>query len=632
MIADKLFISWSGPLGKVIAESLKDHLLDLPGIIEPWISSENIESGAPFFEEIIRAASECKFAIGCITPGATQKPWVNFEFGLLYGRLNNFKIISFGEQRSGPLAHIQAVDGNSREELLRLLVSLAPERENHASRHFERVYPIWKDIIDRALLHHGNHIRFEQSADYLRNKILEKSSTDAIIKNHSFSSIVCTSLIRLGIGIPSVENTYYASQDDYPYHLVEVQREYSAKVDAIALLQVEELFWQRNIGREIRDTAVRESRRLFVVRSEKQLEEHWETLLSHAKSYNVFVLSYDDLTRYFEDKFVKDFSIIEIKGSRVVAAYDRRTYPSTIQYLADEEIVKEHALVFTNILKQAQYINPAENPDLATVCAEVFVAKVLTPLIRRTTEMSEYIPIDEYDAHEEKHAYYQDMMKKMIKEFRDYFKSSDGNYRILELGAGTGLFTKRLAEQLHNIKELVALEIDWACYNRLLYKMMSFEHVKVFYEDSRKFNPPGKFHAIFSSFADHHIKSKDKSDYFGNVRQNLLPNGLFIVGDEFLPMHDMHNEEQRINALKMYHGHIIGLAEKAGEPILVQLEAAALKSGIDKIGDFKLACDEYEHHLLNNGFSFKKIRVGPLEDETALHIGGVYVYICQVTG
>ena len=200
--------------------------------------------------------------------------------------------------------------------------------------------------------------------------------------------------------------------------------------------------------------------------------------------------------------------------------------------------------------------------------------------------------------------------------------------QAVRAGAGTGIFTKRLA-MIPNMSEIVALEIDWACFKKLLYNTQGkYPHLTLLQEDSRTHNPEGKFHCVFSSFSDHHIKTKDKLLYFRNVRQNLLPGGLYIVGDEFLPSYKPDDEADRERALRAYHGHIIDIAREEGHEVLASLEEAALTSGLNRQGDFKLSCEEYEDLLTKSGFKFNPPeKIGPPDRDD---IGGVYVYTIWV--
>ena len=242
--------------------------------------------------------------------------------------------------------------------------------------------------------------------------------------------------------------------------------------------------------------------------------------------------------------------------------------------------------------------------------------------LKQLKEMSAYIDVVEYDTHEEKHAYFIDMMQEMTDIFIKKQDLDTKAYKVLELGAGTGIFTKRLAK-IPNL-EITAVELDDECFKVLQKNLQYYPSVELVNEDSCIYHHAEKrFDYIFSSFSDHHIKLTDKYSYFQNIKRNLQPDGLFIVGDEFLPPHNPEDQAAWENALKAYHNHIIAIAQQQGELVLANLEQEALKSGLEKNGDFKVSCSQYEEFLLANGFRFASNKIGPLNLD---NVGGVYVY------
>jgi SAM-dependent methyltransferase len=625
-VTKKVFVSWSGEVGRQIAEALKRTILDYPDL-ETWISSQSLESGSQWFDEIDRAASEADFAVGCMTPGATRKPWFNFEAGMLYGRLKNFKMLVLGDEPlSGPLAHLQAVDGKDRVKVTQLLQSMTADRDR-AARFVDNVFQRWMREVHAATSSLRSSAEIQDAANNLHDATLSMTQKPLFSDNDCLRTIILLSLGDLQNSLKDATDTFAAPQIEYPYHLIHLQQHHNAIVRAVALLQEEEQFWQKRIGLEIRDTARPESERVFVVRSAGQLEEHWGTIQQHAKRYSVSILSYDNLARYFEDRFVRDFSVLRVNQSKIVAAYANTTKFGKIEYVANARIVDEFDQAFTRISQRATLIDRNEPADFDTCRAMVFDDR--TRLGQRPVEMSVYVAVEDYDAHEEEHAYYIEMMNEMLSAFRRHWKADGGPYRVLELGAGTGIFTKRLAA-IKSIAEIVALEIDWACHQKLAYNSRNEPRIKAYNRDSREFNPAGRFHAVFSSFADHHIKTRDKADYLRNVTRNLLPGGVFIVGDEFLRPYSPTDRQAKLDALAAYHGHIIDIAKAAGNEILVRLETAAWESGRDEIGDFKVSCEEYEAHLRASNFIFDSKKIGPDDPEVARKIGGVFVYVSRL--
>lgn len=81
-----------------------------------------------------------------------------------------------------------------------------------------------------------------------------------------------------------------------------------------------------------------------------------------------------------------------------------------------------------------------------------------------------------------------------------------------------------------------------------------------------------------------------------------------------------------INALKDYHTHIIKIAEQNGQKILASLEQAALHSGINRLGDFKVSNKIYEKYLDEVNFRYTRELIGPKDIPD---IGGIYVYTIQ---
>jgi hypothetical protein len=58
------------------------------------------------------------------------------------------------------------------------------------------------------------------------------------------------------------------------------------------------------------------------------------------------------------------------------------------------------------------------------------------------------------------------------------------------------------------------------------------------------------------------------------------------------------------------------LEEARAHRELIQLETAALRSGLAKQGDFKMSRSQYEKILQGQGFQFRSKKIGPLDDDS----------------
>jgi SAM-dependent methyltransferase len=612
-----VFISWAGPLGQRIAESLGATVFSHPKL-KPWVSSTDITTGVNWFAAIDDALTAAKFGIGIMTPGSSSRPWMNFEAGYIFSRLSNFKLLRFHEDVTSPLTQLQSVDGTSRDDLTRVLGEMLEDKQQ-AVEWIRFKMPQFEAVLQEVEpeLRRLAKLKNLRQLEHLSQKIYDNP---AYRENACLEQVVDSSIQRLVSQLQDFGVSYSVPASAYPYYLIKLQERMKATTKAVALVNQHETFWQESLGREILTTSQPANERVFAFTTPEEFERHYHILLKHADQYVVRAISYDNLAREFHP-FNVDFSIVEASGSRVLATYDHTNPHSTIIFSADPVQIEVHERAFRKISRFSHRINkggqgvaPGETDELK---ARIF-GKSLSGFERKYVEMSAYIMIDDYDKHEERHAYYVDMMDRMIEIFEEARHGSES--RVLEMGAGTGIFTKRLAK-LSGVK-VEAIEIDWTCFRRLVHNLQKHENVHFYNEDSRTFDPAGEeFDFIFSSFAEHHIRLEDRAVYLENVKRNMRPGALFIVGDEFLPPHDPADKEARELALRKYHGHIIELAE---DPVLIELEKHALASGLQEIGDFKTSVEDYVTTLKNAGFRVSYEKIGPSDRDD---VGGVYVVV-----
>ena len=122
----EVFISWSGENSHQLALILKDWMSKVIQIIEPWVSSEDIEKGDRWTPEIAQKLDNCNVGIICLTKYNFEAPWINFEAGALSKKLENGKVCTLlldlkPTDIKGPLAQFQATIAKSQDDMKKLI-------------------------------------------------------------------------------------------------------------------------------------------------------------------------------------------------------------------------------------------------------------------------------------------------------------------------------------------------------------------------------------------------------------------------------------------------------------------------------------------------------------------------------
>jgi len=77
-----VFISWSGPRSKAVAEALEGWLAQVIQAVEPWIS-QDIDKGLRWGAEIADRLERSKVGIICLTKSNLNSKWIHYEAGAL---------------------------------------------------------------------------------------------------------------------------------------------------------------------------------------------------------------------------------------------------------------------------------------------------------------------------------------------------------------------------------------------------------------------------------------------------------------------------------------------------------------------------------------------------------------------
>lgn len=91
----KIFISWSGERSRLVAELLNSWIKCVIQASKPWISTQDIESGSTWFNEISNELNDASVGVICLTKENKNNPWILFESGALAKGLEMPRVCTF---------------------------------------------------------------------------------------------------------------------------------------------------------------------------------------------------------------------------------------------------------------------------------------------------------------------------------------------------------------------------------------------------------------------------------------------------------------------------------------------------------------------------------------------------------
>jgi hypothetical protein len=163
----KVFISWSGALSHHIALALHDWLPQVIQVFEPFLSSEDIVKGTPWFSRISTELDSCSHGIIVVTTENYSRPWLNFEAGALSktllatGGIVAPLLIEVSERDlAGPLTQLQLTP-LTKPELRKLLRDLnsrltVPLRESVLDASFAAMWHFLEEAVKVAIQESAN--------------------------------------------------------------------------------------------------------------------------------------------------------------------------------------------------------------------------------------------------------------------------------------------------------------------------------------------------------------------------------------------------------------------------------------------------------------------------------------------
>lgn len=158
----KIFISWSGARSRAVAEVLDEWIRCVIQAARPWVSTQNIDRGAIWFNEIQTQLQDTSIGIVCLTQENKNKPWILFESGALAKGLSASRVCTFlidltPADVENPLAQFNHTipERESMWQLVRTLNGCLPVDQmlSHQvlERSFETYWPQFTQEFKKAL-------------------------------------------------------------------------------------------------------------------------------------------------------------------------------------------------------------------------------------------------------------------------------------------------------------------------------------------------------------------------------------------------------------------------------------------------------------------------------------------------
>lgn len=91
----KIFISWSGTLSHGVALELKRWLKRVIQCLDLYVSSEDLEKGTRYLDELGQELETTNYGIICLTKQNVQSPWIHYEAGALSKSISRSHVVPF---------------------------------------------------------------------------------------------------------------------------------------------------------------------------------------------------------------------------------------------------------------------------------------------------------------------------------------------------------------------------------------------------------------------------------------------------------------------------------------------------------------------------------------------------------
>ncbi|MEL7076878.1 MAG: methyltransferase domain-containing protein [Cyanobacteria bacterium J06582_2] len=613
----KIVLVWSGEVGKLIAQGFKRTIFKHPQL-EVSLATQDL--AAMSWQSRNQTKLDHVHLVICCLSSITSA--MHFNLGWLLGRIQEVKLLNFQAALPEFLADLNSINAHKPAELQNLLQSLIG-RSAGADWLDYQLQP-WQNVLCTVAAHTTTDIadrNWSQVAHSVEQSLKALSQNQYILENSCFGRIMLHSLAEINHQLETL-SSHLIPASHYPRYLSSLQKRSPITIKALTLVEQNEDFWQREMGSEMPSTTQINSVGVFAFTTPRVFERNFTILLAQGAKYSVRVVSQQKLSQDFPE-YCKSFGIIIAPGGKLLTEYVIQDGVKYVRFDAKPETIEHHEQILNNIINSAVEVERTPYlPESDVILSRMRQIRDLvferSRFAVKSVGISQYLNIENYDRWGQSQDFYPQLVQQMLAIFQQHHNPHHQSVRILEVGAKTGHFTQHLSE----IKaDIWALELDWVCFKKLKNRLdHNKDRINLEHKDSCAYDPPYQFDYIFSCLGDRQIDFADKEKYLKNIKRNLKPNGLFIVGDEFLPPYEYQDNHARQTAIERYHQQRLSWSH---QPEIQALNREMADCALNHQGDYKLSCDRYEHLLAQAGFSFKQEQVNNAVYE---QVGGVFVY------
>ena len=317
----KVFISWSGPISKAVAESLYDWLPRVIQAVQPWLSTTAIDKGARWSTDIATQLEQSDLGLICLTRDNLEAPWILFESGALSKALHRAHVCPYlfriePSDLQGPLVQFQT--SKAEKEDTKKLVQTINRAQGAAALPNDIVddaFEVWWPRLDECLKNIPD-TQQEQNPKRDEREILEEMLE--LVRAQSRKALepdkdITYKLIRTEI-------------NDFKSYIM------STMVNKDAALQLEENRLQQDIDQcEISMVSIQLNMMTMAIGNKLKGSEEIEELLTYTKS------KLDDLES--RATTIKQDSLAEIQSLKTQYSQREAAYASLKKKIEDAKAI-----------------------------------------------------------------------------------------------------------------------------------------------------------------------------------------------------------------------------------------------------------------------------------------------------